>query len=97
MIKNSYKEEFISLNDEKKEIRLDNFKNTPITTRDIDKKNYRNLILKKVTLGSKNVLYVNEFINHHLLHKFKLVEIHNRPSYVNQIIRKKITSYNYYL
>ena len=66
------------------------FGNTPHLNDLIDKKNYKNLILKKITLGSKNILYVNAFINQHLIHKFKLVEIHNRPSYVHQIIKKKV-------
>ena len=65
------------------------FGNTPYLDDLIDKKNYRNLVLKKISLGSKNTLYVNEFVNHQLFHKFKLVEIHNRPSYVHQIIKNK--------
>ena len=56
----------------------------------IDKKRYRNLYMNKKTFGSKNVIYVNEFIKHANLNKLDLVEIHNRPSYVHQIIRNKI-------
>ena len=64
------------------------FGNTTYLDDLIDKKNYQNLVLKKISLGSKNISYVNEFMNHHLFHKFKLVEIHNRPSYVHQIIKR---------
>ena len=56
----------------------------------IDNKNYINLSLSKLTIGSKNILYVKEFIKHYLKHKFDLIEIHNRPSYVHQLIENKI-------
>ena len=56
----------------------------------IDKKKYRNLHLHKKTFESKNVVYVKEFIKHSLTNKLDLVEIHNRPSYVHQIVKKKI-------
>ncbi len=55
----------------------------------IDKKKYRNIHLNKNTFGSKNVYYVKEFIKHGLIKKIDLIEIHNRPSYVHQIILKK--------
>ena len=56
----------------------------------IDKKKYKNLYLHKNTFGSKNVIYVNEFIKHSIANKLDLVEIHNRPSYAHQIIKKKL-------
>ena len=56
----------------------------------IDKKRYRNLYMHKKTFGSKNIVYVKEFIKHANLNKLDLVEIHNRPSYVHQMIVDKI-------
>lgn len=58
----------------------------------IDKKKYKNIYLNTNILGSKNVYYVKEFIKNGLKHKFDLIEIHNRPSYVQQIIQKKTNS-----
>ena len=58
----------------------------------IDNKNYINLSLRKFIVGSKNILYVKEFIKYHLKHKFDLIEIHNRPSYVHQIIKSKVNA-----
>ena len=37
-------------------------------------------------------LYIDEFIKLNLKHKFALVEVHNRPSYVHRLIEKKINS-----
>ena len=53
----------------------------------IDKKRYKNLKLKKNTFESKNSSYVKEFLKQNLISKYDLIEIHNRPSYVKQIIK----------
>ena len=37
----------------------------------IDKKRYRNLYMNKKTFGSKNVIYVNEFIKHYSNNNFE--------------------------
>ncbi len=61
--------------------------NTDFTNDLIDKKRYINLELKKNAFESKNRSYVKEFIKQNLISKYSLVEIHNRPSYVRQIIK----------
>ena len=52
----------------------------------IDKKRYKNLKLKKNTFESKNNSYVKEFIKENAKNNYNLVEIHNRPSYVQPIV-----------
>ena len=66
------------------------FGNTPHLNDLIDEKNYINLSVNNLSLGSKNIFYVNEFIKHYLKNKFKLIEVHNRPSYIHQLLRNKI-------
>ncbi len=58
----------------------------------IDKKNYKNLLLEHSIYGSKNILYVKEFIKYYQKNKFKLIEIHNRPSYVHHLIKNNIAA-----
>ena len=60
--------------------------NTDYSNDIIDKKKYINLNLKKNTFGSKNNSYVKQFIKQNSISNYSLVEIHNRPSYVKQII-----------
>ena len=60
--------------------------NTNFTDDLIDKARYKNLNLRKSTFESKNKSYVKEFIKENLISKFDLIEIHNRPSYVKQIV-----------
>jgi glycosyltransferase involved in cell wall biosynthesis len=64
--------------------------NTDFTNDLIDKKKYINLKLKRNAFESKNRSYVKEFLKQNLISKYSLVEIHNRPSYVRQIIRSRI-------
>ena len=52
----------------------------------IDKNNYINLNFKTTPFKSKNLSYVDEFIKINNSKKVDLVEIHNRPSYVNYLI-----------
>ena len=56
----------------------------------IQKKNYINLNFNKITFKSKNLSYVDQFIKINSKHKFNLVEIHNRPSYLSYLIKKKV-------
>ena len=58
----------------------------------IDKKIYFNLSVADLQLGSKNISYVNEFIKYNYQYKYKIIEIHNRPSYVHHFIKKGIKS-----
>ena len=58
----------------------------------ISKKNYLNINFSKKTFKSKNISYLDEFIKINTKKKFDLIEIHNRPSYVNYLISKKINS-----
>ena len=58
----------------------------------IEKKNYLNIKFSDSAFKSKNRLYIDEFIKLNLKYKFKLIEVHNRPSYVHRLIEKKINS-----
>ncbi|MBO6481781.1 MAG: glycosyl transferase family 1, partial [Pelagibacteraceae bacterium] len=58
----------------------------------IEKKNYLNIKISDSTFQSKNRLYIEEFVKLNLKHKFELIEVHNRPSYVHRLIEKKINS-----
>ena len=51
----------------------------------INKKNYLNINFSKSKFKSKNISYVDEFIKLHNKYNFKLIEIHNRPSYINYL------------
>ena len=68
------------------------FGNTPHLKDLINKNNYINLPVKEINLGSKNVSYVNEFIKYNEKYNADLIEIHNRPSYVHQILKNKVKS-----
>ena len=50
--------------------------------------NYKNLILKKKILNSTSKIYVENFLNIESKNKSDIIEIHNRPSYVKQILSK---------
>ena len=68
------------------------FGNTPHLKDLISKNNYINLPVKEINLGSKNASYVNEFIKYNEKYKAELIEVHNRPSYVHQILKNKVRS-----
>ena len=63
---------------------LDN-KLKPIT------KNFKNIKITN-TAFSKTKQYINFFYKDYLKYYFKIVEIHNRPEYLNFLIKKKISS-----
>ena len=46
-------------------------------------KNYVNIPFKKLFLQSSSKIYVKNFINLEKRRKSKIIEIHNRPSYLN--------------
>lgn len=52
-------------------------------------KNFKNIKLKK-SIFSKNKIYISSFYNYCIKLKFKIIEIHNRPEYLNYLINKKI-------
>jgi glycosyltransferase involved in cell wall biosynthesis len=52
-------------------------------------KNFKNIKLDK-RVFSKNKIYINSFYNHCIKFKFKIIEIHNRPEYLNYLINKKV-------
>ena len=54
-------------------------------------KNYINLNLKKKFFQSTSKLYVDTFIDYHKKISTDLVEVHNRPNYIN-LIKKSITN-----
>jgi len=49
---------------------------------------YQNIELKKKLLSSQTRNYVNKFANLQKKFNFSIVEVHNRPSYINQLIDK---------
>ena len=55
----------------------------------IDKKRYLNINFLLSSFKSKNIMYVNEFIKLDSKHNFELVEIHNRPSYVQYFLKRR--------
>ncbi len=50
--------------------------------------NYKNLILEKKILNSTSKIYVNNFLENEISNKSEIIEIHNRPSYIKQILKK---------
>ena len=55
-------------------------------------KNYINLDIKNKLLQSNNKLYVKEFLKHERKLHSNLIEVHNRPSYILRLLKKKINS-----
>ncbi len=53
---------------------------------------YKNIILRKNLLSSQTKNYVSKFINLQKKYKFSLIEVHNRPSYINQLAKKSPNS-----
>ena len=68
------------------------FGNTDRSKDLISKKNYINLSVKTLSIGGKNTFYVNEFLKHYRKNNFSLIEIHNRPSYIHQILKNNINA-----
>ena len=64
-------------------------------TKNLLPKNYINIILKKKIFQSLTNIYLKKFIIHEKLNPSNIIEIHNRPNYVNQIysINKNIVLY----
>jgi len=58
----------------------------------IDKQIYINLSVSSLKIGSKNISYVEEFIKYIETYNYKLIEIHNRPSYVHHFLKRKVDS-----
>ena len=54
-------------------------------------KNFKNIPIKKGTF-SKTKKYINYFYKDYLIKKFDIIEIHNRPEYLNFLIKKKVNS-----
>ena len=54
-------------------------------------KNFYNIKLKR-SIFSKNKEYIEEFYKEYLKKKFDIIEIHNRPEYLNYLIEKKVRS-----
>ena len=53
--------------------------------------NFKNLKITK-TAFSKTKKYISLFYEDYLIYKFNLIEIHNRPEYLNYLIKKKVNS-----
>ena len=58
--------------------------------------NYVNIILKKKIISSQTKQYVDKFIEFEKKDKSNLIEIHNRPNYLN-FLKKKLSSRHYTL
>ena len=54
-------------------------------------KNFKNINISKTSF-SKTKKYINFFYQDYLKKKFEVIEIHNRPEYLNFLINKKIKS-----
>jgi glycosyltransferase involved in cell wall biosynthesis len=54
-------------------------------------KNFKNIKIKTKNF-SKTKEYINFFYNEYLKKKFEIIEIHNRPEYLNFLIEKKVKS-----
>ena len=68
------------------------FGNTHYMSDLIDKKRYINLYLNNYNLTSKNTAYVNQFLKYNKKNNYEIIEIHNRPSYVHQLLKSNINS-----
>ena len=49
---------------------------------------YININLSKNPLSSQTKAYVNSFINLQKKYNFSIIEVHNRPIYINQLFKK---------
>ena len=58
--------------------------------------NYVNIVLKKKIISSQTKQYVDKFIEHEKINNSSLIEIHNRPNYLN-FLTKQLNSRNYTL
>ena len=53
--------------------------------------NFKNINISNTSF-SKTKGYINFFYKDHLKNNFDIIEIHNRPEYLNYLIKKKINS-----
>ncbi len=54
-------------------------------------KNFKNLNISKNSF-SKTREYINQFYKDYKKNNFEIIEIHNRPEYLNFLIKKKVKS-----
>jgi len=54
-------------------------------------KNFKNINIDKATF-SKTKMYMNYFYNDYLKNNFEIIEIHNRPEYLNFLLKKEVSS-----
>ena len=77
--------------------KLSNLSNQTVIYGNLDKrykpitKNFKNIKISN-TPFSKTKSYINYFYKDYLKHKFEIIEIHNRPEYLNFLIKKNIPS-----
>ncbi len=69
---------------------------TPETKKIIKGIKYKNLSFSSFGLKSKNAKYVEKFISYLKKKSFSIIEVHNRPSYIN-IINKSVQNKKYVL
>jgi len=55
-------------------------------------KNYKNIELKKLFIGSQSENYMDEFIKIEKSNPSKIIEIHNRPHYLKYLINEGVKS-----
>ena len=58
----------------------------------IDKKRYTNINFNIYNFKSKNLAYIDKFIELIRNKKFNLIEIHNRPSYIHHLLKKNVST-----
>lgn len=54
-------------------------------------KNFKNINIANATF-SKTKMYMKHFYNDYLKNNFEIIEIHNRPEYLNFLLKKKVSS-----
>ena len=54
-------------------------------------KNFKNINISKATF-SKTKMYMNHFYKDYLKYNFEIIEIHNRPEYLNFLFKKEVSS-----
>ena len=57
--------------------------------KDILKNNYVNLKINNFFFQSKSSVYINNFLKNEISHTSNLIEVHNRPNYVDSLVDLK--------
>ena len=55
--------------------------------KDLLKKNYINLSVRKLFFESRSTKYINNFLNYEKEQLSDIIEVHNRPRYINKLYK----------